>query len=86
MRTGDIVASGESSQKLNELHPTLYPAVAKGPGNTREQVKAELAEAIRTGDIFVGESSLKQNELYPHFYRPVTRTAATQDSIPAAAH
>ena len=36
---------------------------------TREQVKAELAAAVRTGDIMVGgESSLKRNELSPSHY------------------
>ncbi|HEY5580195.1 MAG TPA: DUF4148 domain-containing protein [Rhodoferax sp.] len=38
-------------------------------GVTREQVKAELAEAVRTGDIMAGEESgLKLNELYPNRY------------------
>ena len=38
-------------------------------GVTRKQVKAELAEAIRTGDIMAGgESSLKLNELHPNRY------------------
>ena len=35
---------------------------------TREQVKAELAEAIRTGDMVVGEAGQKANELYPNRY------------------
>ncbi len=36
---------------------------------TSEQVKAELAEAIRTGDMPVGgESDLKLNQLYPGRY------------------
>ena len=36
---------------------------------TRAQVQAELAEAVRTGDIFVdGESGLKMNELFPSRY------------------
>jgi hypothetical protein len=35
---------------------------------TREQVKAELADAIRTGDIFEGESGLKLNEINPGRY------------------
>ena len=42
---------------------------------TREQVKAELAEAIRTGDISYGESGQKLNELFPHQYpaKPVVQ-------------
>mgnify|MGYP003433950312 CR=1 FL=1 len=36
---------------------------------TREQVKAELAQAIRSGDMPVGgESDLKLNQLYPERY------------------
>lgn len=35
---------------------------------TREQVKAELADAIRTGDISYGETGQKLNELFPHQY------------------
>ena len=36
---------------------------------TRAQVQAELAEAVRSGDIFVGgESTLKMNELFPSRY------------------
>jgi len=43
---------------------------------TREQVKAELKEAIRTGDVFAaGDSGLKLNELYPERYpRAVAQT------------
>lgn len=35
---------------------------------TREQVKAELAEAIRTGNVSYGESGLKLNEQFPQRY------------------
>ena len=36
---------------------------------TREQVKAELAEAVRTGDIMVnGETGQKANEMFPALY------------------
>jgi ribosomal protein L30E len=36
---------------------------------TREQVKAELAEAVRTGDIVVnGETGQKANEMFPGLY------------------
>src|SRR5450830_1618650 len=42
------------------------PALA---GVAREQVKAELAQAIRTGDMpAVGHRGLKLNELYPSRY------------------
>ncbi len=35
---------------------------------TREQVKAEFLEAVRTGDIAPGERSARLNELYPNRY------------------
>ncbi len=35
---------------------------------TREQVKADLAAAVLSGDIATGQSSLKLNELYPSRY------------------
>src|SRR5450830_231186 len=69
VRTGDIMAGGESGLKLNELYPDRYPAKQVQSSVTREQVKAELAEAIRTGDYVAGgESGLKLNELYPNRY------------------
>jgi hypothetical protein len=38
-------------------------------GKTRAQVKAELADAIRTGDIYAGgETAVKLNELFPDRY------------------
>jgi acid stress-induced BolA-like protein IbaG/YrbA len=45
-------------------------------GKTRAQVKAELADAIRTGDIHAGGTvSMKLNELFPEQY-PAKSTAA----------
>ena len=36
---------------------------------TREQVKAELAEAVRTGNIVInGETSQKSNEMFPGMF------------------
>lgn len=35
---------------------------------TRDQVKAELSEAVRTGNISSGESGVMLNELYPQNY------------------
>src|SRR5690606_14074013 len=58
IRTGNII-TGESSAKLNEQFPQLYPQQATASSLTRAQVKAELAEAIRTGNIATGESSAK---------------------------
>ncbi|UYO92475.1 DUF4148 domain-containing protein [Pollutimonas sp. M17] len=44
---------------------------------TREQVKAELAEAIRTGNISPDESGLKLNEQFPQRY-PAQQLVATK--------
>jgi len=72
IRTGDVLANGETGLKLNELYPQRYPHVVAAAGATRAQVNAELAEAIRTGDmIATGESGLKLNEEFPRRYPAV---------------
>ncbi|MDP2164168.1 MAG: DUF4148 domain-containing protein [Hydrogenophaga sp.] len=72
IRTGDIVAPGESGRKLNELFPNQYPAKAVTQSKTRAQVQAELVEAIRSGDIVAaGDSGKKLNELFPNRYNAV---------------
>jgi hypothetical protein len=69
IRTGDILAPGDSGLKLNELYPQRYPRPAAGPALTRAQVRAELAEAIRTGDMLAGgDSGIKLNEEFPRRY------------------
>lgn len=69
IRSGDIMATGESGLKLNELYPSSYPAKQVQASLTREQVKAELAEAIRTGDFHVnGEIGGKCNEMHPNMH------------------
>ena len=83
-----MLASGESGLKLNEAFPQRYPAVAVAAGKTREEVRTETAEAIRTGDmVAAGESGLKLNQLYPqHYARKLgTYTAQAPSSLPAAA-
>ncbi len=88
-RTGDIAASKDmgdefgasGGSKLNELFPAAYPAKVQAAGKTREQVRAELAQAQRTGDIVANKdfgdefgtaNGRKLNEIYPNLY-PVTR-------------
>lgn len=45
------------------------PTTVSAPGKTRDQVRAELAEAQRTGDIQAfGNSGKNLNELYPSQY------------------
>ncbi len=69
VRTGNIMANGDSGQMLNDVFPDRYPAKPVVQGKTRAQVQAELAEAIRTGDIVGDESGKKLNELYPGRYK-----------------
>ncbi len=75
--------------KLLTLSSALFLAVVGSqamaePAKTRAEVKAELAEAIRTGDIVVGESSLKLNELFPHRYPAASKEQGkTRDQVKA---
>jgi hypothetical protein len=85
LRTGDMMAPGDSGLRLNELNPQRYPHAAPQAGKTRDQVKAELAAAIRTGDmVAAGESGLKRNEESPALYPPVIVAAGkTRDQVKA---
>lgn len=66
IRTGDVLANGDTGLKLNELYPQRYPHAPAAIGASRAQVKAELAEAIRIGDMIAdGESGLRLNEEFP---------------------
>ena len=54
-------------------------------GKTREQVRAELAEAVRTGDMpAISMTSQKLNELYPNQYpaKPLV-TGKTREQVQA---
>lgn len=85
IRTGDMPAPQgtvdamgiATSGKLNELYPSRYPAKAAAPGKSREQVRSELADAIRTGDLLAPDgtvdlqgiaSNAKLKDIYPHRY------------------
>jgi predicted RNase H-like HicB family nuclease len=49
---------------------------------TRDQVRAELAEAVRTGNILVnGESGLTLRELYPQRYPAAPTAGATRAQV-----
>ena len=73
VRSGDMLADGETGLKLNELYPDRYPAKQMQAGLTRVQVKAELAEALRTGDFIVTDEgpTAKCNELHPYMHRSI---------------
>lgn len=71
-RTGDLLASGESGQKNNELFPSQYPQGSQAVSKTRAQVLQELQAAQRTGNVLAsGESGLQLNALYPQLYNAV---------------
>ena len=87
VRTGDVLAPGDSGMKLNELYPNRYPRVTTAAPVSREQVVAELQAAIRSGDVLApGDSGLKMSELYPRRYPAATATAGagkTRDEVRA---
>jgi len=54
------------------------------PGKTREQVRAELADAQRSGDIVWGEAGRKLNEIYPNRYpHKVSQPGETRAEVKA---
>lgn len=84
MRSGDMLASGESGLTLKQLNPHAYPVTVSALGaKTRDQVRAELEQAIRTGDIMAGgESGAKLNELDPARYPAVASAPSkTRDQV-----
>jgi hypothetical protein len=85
VRTGDILAPGDSGMKLNELYPGRYPKVATAAPLTRAQVVAELQAATRSGDVVApGESGMKMNELHPQRYPAPTAVAGkTREQVHA---
>ncbi len=82
--------------KLMTLPAILLAAVFAAqahaePAKTREQVKAELAEAIRTGDILAGGTSRKLKDLYPDLYPSAPKAAGktreqVKDELAEAIH
>ena len=92
-RTGDLIADGETGQRLNQLYPEQYaatrtsaPAVeVVAQGKTRAEVKAELAEAQRNGDLIAdGETGLRFNQLYPNRYpQPVMAQGKSREDVRA---
>ena len=73
IRTGDIMVAGEFGVKRNELMSGRYPTVASKSLKTRDQVKSELARAIR-------EDGRKLNEIYPDRYHAAQHAAVAVTS------
>lgn len=78
VRTGNISLGGDRGTLAKDANPSKYDVHAGhdmskvdrvATGKTRAQVKAELAEAQRTGDIMVhGESGLTARQMRPDLY------------------
>lgn len=79
--SGDMLGGGETSMKLNQINPRLYPSAKPvGTPKTRSQVVTELEQAIKIGDVMAaGESGAKLNEIAPASY-PVQATAGQSKS------
>ena len=85
IRTGDVVAPGDSGMKLNELYPQRYPHAAATAATSRAQVRAELTQAIRTGDIAsVGDGTKKLNEEFPQRYAKARVTSRHEQRVSIA--
>lgn len=92
VRNGDLIADGETGAKFKDVAPTQYaaaraetPATTVAVGKTREQVKAELAEAIRNGELIAdGETGARFNQLYPNRYpQPVVAQGQSREDVRA---
>ena len=73
---GIIMSTSRTTFALLALAATLTVGTAQAQtaqtGKTREEVRAELAEATRTGNIMAnGESGLTLRELFPQRYAAV---------------
>ncbi|MCY1545720.1 hypothetical protein D9M68_816730 [compost metagenome] len=92
-RNGDLIADGETGQRFNQLYPEQYaatrtsaPAVeVVAQGKTRAEVKAELAEAQRNGDLIAdSETGQRFNQLYPNRYpQPTVAQGKSREDVRA---
>lgn len=75
VRNGEV-AFGDLGLAPREQMPWRYARPAAVGGASREQVRAALEDAQRSGDLFAtGDSSLKLNELHPSAYPARTQAA-----------
>ncbi|MDZ4295045.1 MAG: DUF4148 domain-containing protein, partial [Hydrogenophaga sp.] len=74
----NMPANGESGVLLNQVNPGRYAPQNMEAGKTRAEVKAELMEALRTGDVMANnETGEKLKDLYPGLY-PTSHTVSAQ--------
>jgi Domain of unknown function (DUF4148) len=89
---GDLIADGQTGDRFNEVFPAQYVAARAAPaatvvaqGKTRAEVKAELAEAIRNGDLIAdGQTGARFKDLNPSRYpAEATFQAKSRDDVRA---
>lgn len=68
VRNGTIVVNTETGQTAREANPKRYPQPAKTDTKSRQDVRAETVQAIRSGDVIDAETGKKLNELNPKRY------------------
>jgi hypothetical protein len=88
LSTGQVGVQGEAGGVLaaNGQAPADVALAAAATHPTRAAVKAELAAAIRNGDMVVsGELGLKANQLYPRLYAPARSHASNGAGATATA-
>jgi hypothetical protein len=81
----EIVMSTPRASLIALAIAAAFTAAAHADGGkTREQVRAELAEAVRNGDVMApGESGLTLRQLYPQRYpaAPVAAAGVTREQV-----
>lgn len=50
------------------MNPSAYPSRPAIPSRSRDEVKVELAEAIRMGDIPISDTGLRPRDTNPSLY------------------
>ena len=89
---GDLIADGQTGARFNEVFPAQYAATRTAPavevvaqGKTRAEVKAELAEAIRNGELIAdGQTGARFKDVNPGRYpAEATFQAKSRDDVRA---
>ena len=84
IRSGDVIAAGESGLKMNEREPQRYAAPVAAT-TSRAEVRAELAAAARAGTLIVaGDAAIARRDQSPQRYpAPALALARTRDEVKA---
>ncbi len=80
-RSGDLVVPGEIGRKESELHPVRRPSDSRDTARTRGEVRSELAQAIRDGEIPFGEIGRTAFEMRPDLYPPRATSTLTRQEV-----